>query len=185
MEKIETIIPQKYTPVFLIFEGITNLTSKDFVNWIIEQNCLKKPPKNLFIIINSDGGDVSDSFSIVDMMNASNIPVITIGTGFVASGALLIFMNGDTRILTPNTSIMSHTFSGASDGKFQDLVAAQKDHNLVHNRMLVQYEKCTKLSKKDIENKLLTPQDIYLTPEEALKYNICDSIEDIRLDMMQ
>jgi ATP-dependent protease ClpP protease subunit len=79
-------------------------------------------------------------------------------------------------VLTPNTSILSHQFSWGSEGKAHELFATVKEFELTQHRMLELYKDATKLDEDTIKKVLLPPQDIYLSAEEALSYNICDHI---------
>jgi ATP-dependent Clp protease protease subunit len=114
-------------------------------------------------------------------MRSSRIPIKTVGLGSVGSAGLLIFLTGTPgrRLLTPNTSILSHQFSWGSDGKAHELFATMKEFDLTHRRMIEHYKKCTKLKEDEIKNKLLPPHDVWLSAEEALALGVCDSIAEL------
>jgi ATP-dependent Clp protease protease subunit len=99
--------------------------------------------------------------------------------GMIASCGLLMFISGEKgrRVLTPNTSILSHQFSWGSFGKEHELFAAVKEFDLTTQRMIDHYKKCTGLSEKDIRQYLLPPQDVWLSAKEAKKLGLCDSIQ--------
>jgi len=98
--------------------------------------------------------------------------------GQIASCGLLIFLAGTRgrRVLTPNTSVLSHQFSWGSAGKAHELFATVKEFELTQQRMVRHYQESTGLDEDTIKQVLLPPQDIYLSAEEALTYNICDAI---------
>jgi len=104
------------------------------------------------------------------------------GLGQIASAGLLIFLAGEPgrRVLTPNTSILSHQFSWGSDGKAHELFATMKEFELTHKRMVDHYKKCTGLDEEQIKTALLPPHDVYLTAEEALALNVCDVISSVQ-----
>jgi ATP-dependent Clp protease protease subunit len=104
-----------------------------------------------------------------------------VGLGSVGSAGLLIFLAGikGRRILTPNTSILSHQFSWGNEGKAHELFATIKDFELTHKRMVDHYRVCTGLDDETIKSVLLPPQDVYLSATEACKYGICDLIAEI------
>jgi ATP-dependent Clp protease protease subunit len=93
----------------------------------------------------------------------------------------MIFIAGAAgrRILTPNTSIMSHQFHWGAAGKAHELFATIKEMELTHQRQIALYRECTGLDDKKIAEILLPPQDVYLSAQEALKYHICDHISDV------
>lgn len=154
-------------------------TVKPVIEWILHENYVRKKKfKELLLLICSDGGELSHAFALIDVMRSSQIPIKTVGLGSIASCGLLIFLSGSPgrRILTPNTSILSHQFSWDTGGKVHELFATVKEFELVHQRMIELYRKTTDLDDESIKKILLPPQDVYLSAEEALEYNICDEV---------
>ena len=159
---------------------VTQETIKPLIDWIISENYNKeKKKKELTLGICSPGGDLNACFALVDIMKGSSIPIRTIGMGMIASCGLLMFISGEKgrRVLTPNTSILSHQFSWGSFGKEHELFAAVKEFDLTTRRMIDHYKKCTGLSEEDIRKYLLPPQDVWLSAKEAKKLGLCDSIQ--------
>ncbi len=167
--------------IFLLMDEISDSTCKDVISFIISKNLTKPYPKYLQIVINSGGGDLQAAFALIDTMKGSAIPVRTVGLGCVASAAVLIFISGDKghRVLTPNTSILSHQFSWGTYGKEHELIATTREYELTTQRMLKHYKKCTGLTEKKIRQHLLPPQDVWLSATEAKKLGICDSIKTV------
>lgn len=156
---------------------------KDCITWILDANFQTKTPyENLTLMISSYGGDLFSAFALIDVMRGSHIPIHTVGLGIIASAGLLTFIAGEPgkRVITPNTSILSHQWSAGSFGKEHELLATQKQFDLTTKRMINHYRKCTKLSEKIIREKLLPPQDIWLSSEEAKKYNLVDQVKELR-----
>lgn len=158
-------------------------TTRDAISWILDSNFQSKTPyENLTLIITSYGGDLFSAFALIDVMRGSQIPIHTIGLGIIASAGLMTFIAGEPghRIITPNTSILSHQWASGTFGKEHELVASQKQFDLTTKRMINHYKKCTKLSDKVIREKLLPPQDVWLSAEEAKKYNLVDHVKSLR-----
>lgn len=166
------------------FSGEFNQQSvKDAITWILDANFQTKVPyENLTLIITSFGGDLFSAFGLIDVMRGSRIPVHTIGLGIIASAGLMTFIAGAKghRIITPNTSILSHQWSSGTFGKEHELIATQKQFDLTTQRMVAHYKKCTGLSEKIIREKLLPPQDVWLSAQEAKEYNLVDSVKNLR-----
>ena len=164
-----------------VFMGdVTQETMKPLIDWIISENYNKdKKKKELTLGICSPGGDLNACFALVDIMKGSKIPIRTIGMGMIASCGLLMFISGEKgrRILTPNTSILSHQYSWGTYGKEHELFAVVKEYDLTTTRMVNHYKKCTGLSEKDIRKYLLPPHDVWLSAKEAKKLGLCDSIK--------
>ena len=170
---------QSLANIYLLFEDIDNNSAGRVCEWILNSNYSTQPrPDVLNLIINSPGGSLLDAYAIIDIMDSSSIPVRTIGLGCVQSAGLMIFLAGASghRILTPNTSIMSHQYSWGFEGKHNELIAINKEYRLTYDRMLNHYKKHTKLSVANIKKFLLPSEDVYMSAEDALKFNICDKI---------
>lgn len=156
---------------------------KDVITWILDNNFQQNNRlDNLTLMISSYGGDLFSAFALIDVMRGSQIPVHTVGLGVIASAGLMTFIAGEPghRIITPNTSILSHQWSAGMFGKEHELVATARQFDLTTKRMIQHYKKCTKLSEKQIREKLLPPQDIWLSSQEALEYNIADKVKELR-----
>jgi ATP-dependent Clp protease protease subunit len=133
-------------------------------------------PSQLTLIINSPGGSVHSAFHLIDAMMMSEIPIVTIGKGLVASCGVLTIMAGDRRLVTHNTSVMSHQYSWGSRGKEHELQGIVKEFDMASSRMIEHYKKCTKKSEKYIRKHLLHPTDEWLTPAECVKHGIVDEV---------
>ena len=176
--------PDPATELFLrghhvFMAEVTQETMKPLIDWIIAENYNKEKKKEeLTLGICSPGGDLNACFALVDIMKGSKIPIRTIGMGMIASCGLLMFISGEKgrRILTPNTSILSHQYSWGTYGKEHELFAVVKEFDLTTRRMIDHYKKCTGLSEEDIRKYLLPPQDVWLSAKEAKKLGLCDSI---------
>lgn len=167
---------------FLLMEEISLSTCKQAIEWIFEANFAEERPDMLNMIVCSPGGDLNAAFALVDTMRGSAIPIRTIGLGQIASAGLMIFIAGDKgqRILTPNTSILSHQYSWGAFGKEHELFAQIKEFDLTTKRMIAHYKKCTGLNEEKIREVLLPPQDVWLSALEAKKHGICDDVKDLR-----
>ncbi len=166
---------------FLLMEEVTLASAKQAVEWVFEANFAEERPDLMNLIITSPGGDLNAAFALIDAMRGSAIPIRTIGLGQIASAGLMIFIAGEKgkRILTPNTSILSHQYSWGAFGKEHELFATVKEFDLTTKKMISHYKKCTGLSEAKIREILLPPQDIWLSPLEAKKLGLCDEVKDL------
>lgn len=168
--------------IYVLMDDIDSATIKPVIEWILHENHVrKKKYKELLLMICSDGGSLEDAFALIDVMKSSKIPIKTVGLGSIASAGLCIFIAGSPgrRVLTPNTSILSHQFSWGSHGKAHELFATVKEFELCQQRMVNLYKASTGLDDETIKKVLLPPQDVYLSAEEALQYHICDAVADL------
>ena len=153
--------------ILTLFGEVDDKISQHLVESIIAYNLTKQHKlKHLTLLVNSEGGDLTEAFAIIDTMNSSKLPIHTIALGQVGQ-----------RVLRPNVSIMSHQWFGSISGKMHELMNAQTDFNLTKNRVADHYARRSKLSSKEIDKLLLPPHDVFLTPDQAVEYGIADRIE--------
>lgn len=168
--------------VYLFMDEVSQDSCKDLISFILTKSLQKPRPKNIQIIINSPGGDLNAAFAVIDIMKGCPFPVHTVGLGQIASAAFMIFISGTKgeRILTPNTSIMSHQYTWGSYGKEHELLAQTREFELTTQRMIEHYKKCTGLNERKIREYLLPATDVWLSAKEAKKLGICDKIKDFK-----
>ena len=167
--------------IYLFMDVVNPDNCKEVIEFILKQNTEKKRKKRLQLMICSPGGDMPSCFALIDVMKGSKIPIHTVGLGLIASCGLLLFITGEHghRILTPNTSILSHQFSWGQYGKEHELFAQVKEFELSTKRMLDHYKKCTGLDEEQIREHLLPPEDVWLSAKEAKKLGICDQVKSV------
>ena len=154
-------------------DGINNLIR--YWNLIDDKNNIpveERQPIKLYI--DSNGGDLVQTFIMIDSIRLSKTPVWTIGMGAVYSGGFFTFISGHRRIAYPSSSYLYHegstgTFGDA--GKFRNYacfyekqMAALKAHTL----------KFTDIDEHTYD--LHLTDDSWMTAEEAIQYGICDEI---------
>ena len=165
--------------MYVFMDEVNHETIKPVIEWILYENYVTvHKKKELLLMICSEGGDLSACFALIDTMRASGIPIKTVGLGLIASCGLLIFITGTKgrRVLTPNTSILSHQFSSGTEGKSHELFATMREFELTNKRILEHYKQCTDLDEATILSQLLPAQDVWLDHDAALKLNLCDEI---------
>lgn len=164
--------------IIFLFDRISDWTAEDICKRLLIYDKLdsEKPVK---LFLSSYGGGVYASFAITDMMEYVKCPVETIGIGKIMSGGLLIFMAGSMRHISQTASILSHRFSTMKVGNQAQLKADQVEDDLVHKRMIDHYVKFSNLEdKKEVETKLLREVNTWLTPEQALEFELADDYFD-------
>ena len=167
--------------VMTLMADINAETVKPVIEWILKNNFSPNQTDILTLIINSGGGSVTDAFALIDTMKGSGIPIRTVGLGEISSAALMIFMAGEKgqRVLTPNTSILSHQYSWGKWGKEHELMTANKAFELTSKMITDHYMKCTGMNEKKVREILLPPHDVWLSAKDAKKYGICDDVKDL------
>jgi ATP-dependent Clp protease protease subunit len=94
---------------------------KDIIHFNIADYGIE-PEKRIPIIllINSCGGLLNISNSIIDAITISKTPVWTVNMGEALSGGCLIFLAGEKRFTTPNSWCMVHAGSGGIAGNYNE-----------------------------------------------------------------
>mmetsp|Transcript_38965 Transcript_38965/g.51386 ORF Transcript_38965/g.51386 Transcript_38965/m.51386 type:complete len:289 (+) Transcript_38965:124-990(+) len=145
--------------------------------------------KPLYLYINTPGtmtadgkavGFETEAFAIADTMKYIDCPVHTIAVGQAfGAGALLLAM-GDRghRQCLPNASIMLHQPRSQARGQATDI--AIKAREVLHNRKVAidMLAKCTRKSTEEITRDC--SRTMYLSPQEAVEYGLCDKVVEAR-----
>jgi ATP-dependent Clp protease protease subunit len=101
--------------IIYIFDDIDESMAE---NVVMSLQHLSLTEGQITIMINSQGGSVSDMFAIYDAMRACPNHIITVGIGEVCSAAGLLLVAGDKRLAAPCTMFMAHNVSGGyNDGE--------------------------------------------------------------------
>jgi ATP-dependent Clp protease protease subunit len=171
---------------YMLFGGVDQGTAYEACEFIIKANMLQATENPLTFIINSEGGHVNDGFAIIDVMETSRLPVQTVGTGLIASMALLILAAGHkgTRTITKNTEIMAHQWMGGMEGKFHELMAVTNEHIRLKSLFVDHFLRHSNMNEKQINDVLFAPSDRWLSPAECKKFGLCDRVTDY-LDIPQ
>ena len=126
------------------------------------------------IYIDSNGGNLTACFTIIDAITMSKTPVWTINIGKAYSAGFFIFITGHKRFAYPNSSFLFHE---GSTGIYQD---ANKFKNYAdfYKQQLEQLRAIT------LEHTQIEPEeydkhvkdDWWFDVNEALKYGVTDKI---------
>ena len=71
---------------------------------------------------------------------------------------------------------MCHQYTDGLSGKYHDIKATAKEHELINRRMVDLLKECTELNTTTIKRKLLPPSDVYFTAEELIELGVADDI---------
>ena len=148
------------------------------IKWILSANLNKKPKRTLQLYVNSTGGDLYETFALIDVMKKSHHDISTIGVGAIMSAAFLIFASGKQgkRYIGYNTGIMNHQHSDAMESKMHDMRSQMKENNNCEMRCLNILREATGYSLADVRKKLNTPSDQYFTAKQMIDHKLADHI---------
>lgn len=148
------------------------------IRWIEYENINNTKPTVLTLYINSTGGDLYQTFALIDIMRSSKHPIRTIGLGSIMSGGFLIFVCGTKgeRYIAANAGIMCHQLSDDITDKYHDIKSAVKEVENCNAKMIKILRDATGLSALKISAKLLPASDVYLTAKELIQLKAADYI---------
>jgi len=148
------------------------------IKWLISANFQKKPKRTLKLYINTVGGDLYETFGLIDVMRDSYHHISTIGIGAVMSAGVLIFASGKhgERYIGKNAGIMNHQHSDSIEAKMHDMKAQMKENNNCEQRCMQILRDATGYSLADVRKKFNNPSDQYLTAKQLVELKIADHI---------
>jgi len=130
-------------------------------------------PIKLYIF--SYGGEVLPTFSAIDRIEASKIPIHSIVEGCAASAATMLSVSAHKRYMRKNAVMLLHQISGGmSWGKYEEIKDETKNLEMLMSKLKHIYKRRTKLKDKFLDD--LLKHDIFLEANECLKYGLVDEI---------
>lgn len=136
------------------------------------------------IFINSQGGHVESGDTIHDMIKFVKPKVIMIGTGWVASAGITIYLAADkeNRYSLPNTRYMIHQPLGGFNGQATDIGIEAKEILRVRKRINNIISEATGQPIEKVNKD--TDRNYWLSAEEALDYGIVKNIISSHSELM-
>ena len=173
--KIQDIIDSKILSqrkVFLWGE-VDDDSAKHVIDRLLYLELLE-PGKEIQLIINSPGGQVTSGFAIYDTMNSITSPVSTICAGLAASMGSIILSAGKKgrRFVLPHARVMIHQPSGGAGGPASD-IEIQMDEIIKTKKLGA--EILAKNCKQTVD-KIMKDfnRDYWMSADESIEYGIVD-----------
>lgn len=153
--------------------------SNDNTNLIIAQLLYlegENSEKDIYIYINSTGGSISNGLAIFDTINYIKPDVSTFCLGAAYSMGAFLLSSGKKgkRFSLPNSRIMIHQPLSNVQGQATDMKIHVKEVLNLKMKMAYLFSLNTKKNIKKVLKD--TERDYFMSPLNALKYGIIDSI---------
>ncbi|MDS0526041.1 ATP-dependent Clp protease proteolytic subunit [Clostridium sp. SHJSY1] len=159
----------------IVISGEINqvLADKVSTQLLILQEMGDEPIK---LFINSQGGHVEAGDTIHDMIKFVKPRVIVIGTGWVASAGITIYLaaNKEDRYSLPNTRYMIHQPLGGFRGQATDIAIEAKEILLLRKRINTIISTATGQPLEKVEKD--TDRNYWLSASEAVEYGIVNKV---------
>lgn len=126
------------------------------------------------IYINSPGGLLTSTFTMIDTIKLSKTPVYTIAIGETYSGGFFTFLAGHKKYAYPHASFLYHegaTANGGDANKFRNFA---KFYEVQLEKLRQVVLENSSVSEEEYEKHI--KDDWWLTAEEAVEYGIADEI---------
>ena len=128
------------------------------------------------LIINSPGGHVEAGDTIHDVIRFVRSPVLILGTGWVASAGVHIFLAGrrKNRYSLPNTRFMIHQPLGGIGGQATDIAIEARELVKIRSRLNRIIARETNQPLEQVEKD--TDRNYWMSAAEALDYGLVGKI---------
>lgn len=145
--------------------------AREIMMFNIEDICKPREQRMpILFLINSNGGCLDVTNTIVDTIMASETPVYTVNMGNALSGGILIFLAGEKRFAMKNSYAMAHAGSGGVSGTFDQSVEMQKQWDAQVKNMLAYIVSRTSIDEKTMKKN--KNKDWYFNQEQQIQYGI-------------
>ncbi len=161
--------------IILIFGEINEALSASVIAQMLFLASVNKD-ENIYLYINSPGGEVSSGLAIYDTIKYIPCKVCTIGMGLCASMGAFLLSSGtkSNRFALPNTKIMIHQPAGGVQGKASEIMIVAEE--IIKTKKLLNeiLAKNTNqpLSKIEVD----VEKDYYMSSQEAMEYGLIDEV---------
>lgn len=164
----------KKTRTIIISGEINQKLAEKVTNQLITLDSFSNEP--IKVLINSQGGHVEAGDTIHDMLKFVNSKVIIIGTGWVASAGIIIYLAADkeNRYSLPNTRYLIHQPSGGVYGQATDIQIEATEIIRMRERLNRIISKATGQKYEKVVKD--GDRNFWLNAEEAKEYGVVNKI---------
>lgn len=141
-----------------------------------EKDVPKEELKPIYLWVHSYGGDLEQCHAMIDIIEASRIPIVTVAMGVAMSAGFMLFLSGHKRYAFKHSNLMVHEGSAAFSGTAEQIEQAQKNYKKQIEGMKEYILSRTEIPEK-IFNKNKT-KDWYLTVSELVEYSVVNKLVD-------
>ncbi|MFP4687175.1 MAG: ATP-dependent Clp endopeptidase proteolytic subunit ClpP [bacterium] len=138
------------------------------------------PERDIYIYVNSPGGEVTAGLAIYDTMQYVKPTINTICIGQAASMGALLVAAGDEghRYALPNSRFMVHQPLGGAQGQATDVEIRTRELLRIKDKIIDIMSKHTGKDKETIHEDV--DRDYFMSAEEAMGYGLVDKVLESR-----
>ena len=175
-EEIKVIDNHIYFYCDVTMLSILNLTEsiKTLTKKLLQMNIEYDTNLEIFLHINSGGGDVFAILSIIHLIENNKIDINTIIEGQACSAATILSMVGKKRSITQHSYMLIHNISSGFWGKMHEIEDEMKNLTLLTKDLRKMYRNYTNITTKQLDT--LLKKDLLLNAKICLSYGLVDDI---------
>jgi len=134
------------------------------------------PGKDIFLYINSPGGDINSGLAIYDVMRSLRSNVVTVAMGEASSMASFLLAGGTKgkRFTLPSARIMIHQPLSEAYGQASDIALEAKEILFLKDKLNRMLAEMTGQSLKKIETD--SDRNFFMSAQEAKAYGLVDQV---------
>ncbi|MBC3806220.1 ATP-dependent Clp protease proteolytic subunit [Undibacterium seohonense] len=158
----------------LVFGTINDKLAAEVSKRLIALSAESNEP--ITLLVSSPGGHVESGDVIHDMIRFINAPVHVVGTGWVGSAAVNVFLAvpKELRVCLPNTRFLIHQPSGGAGGQATDIAIQAREIVKIRERIAALIAKESGQTLERVTNDI--ERDYWMSAVEAKEYGLVSRI---------
>ena len=135
-----------------------------------------KSGKDIYLYINTEGGEIVPTMAILDTMKhiKSDVGCVAFGSARAMGGMLLACGTKGKRAALPNTCVMLHHPAGAARGQASDINNEGRELLKIRTKINEMVAQATGKTPERVHEDIR--RDFHLTAEKALDYGVIDKV---------
>lgn len=178
---VKKVIPQFPPERMVEYLGMVNYATCERVIEEIRQLLQEDAAQNINLLVTCAGGPSGTAMGFYDTVRSVLKPnLTTIGSGDVDSSGVIIFLAGDTRYVTKNTTLLFHMAGGCFEGSKRyttsEIDAILREYRLkdFQYASIVAERSNGRLTSEQVLS--MMEKNTILTPLELVSYGLADAI---------
>ncbi len=131
-------------------------------------------PPNIYLHINSYGGNIFSGLSVLDEIVNCKVPVYTLIDGCCASAATLFSVAGKRRLINRHGFMLIHQMSSFMWGKYSEFQDEMKNMDKLMEVIKSVYKEYTDVPMETIDE--ILEHDLWFDANKCMEYRLVDEI---------
>ena len=153
---------------------LNRVLRQNAVNFFNTSQIQNNTPANIYLHINSYGGEIFAGFSAMDEILNCKVPVFTVIDGCCASAATFLSVVGKERYINRHGFMLIHQLSGFMWGKYHEFEDEKKNLDRLMQMIKDIYKEYTEVPQKELDE--ILKHDLWFDAEKCLEYGMVDKI---------